>query len=56
MRRKKHLKSMMDQHRMWRPDLGLSDIDGYEGKDGDDADADEVEEVSQDDDESTQNV
>jgi len=47
---------MMDQRRMWRTDLGPSDVDGYEGEDGDDADADEEEEASQADDGSTQNV
>ena len=47
---------MMDQRRMWRPDLGPSDVDGYEGEDGDDADADEEEEPSQTDNGSTQNV
>jgi len=35
---------MMDQHRMWRTDLGPSDVDGYEGEDGEDADADVDEE------------
>jgi len=40
MRRSNHHKSMMDQRRMWRTDLGPSDVDGYEGEDGDDADAD----------------
>jgi hypothetical protein len=56
MRRKKHRKSMMDQRRMWRTDLGPSDVNGYEGEDGDDADADEEEEASQADDGSTQNL
>jgi hypothetical protein len=56
MRRKKHRKPMMDQRRMWKTDLGPSDVDGYEGEDGDDADADEEEEASQADDGSTQNV
>jgi hypothetical protein len=56
MRRKKHRKSMMDQHRMWRIELGPSDVDGYEGEDGNDADADEEEEASQAIDGSTQNV
>jgi hypothetical protein len=55
-RRKNHRKWMMDQHRMWRTDLGPSDIDGYEGEDGDDVDADVEEEASQADDGSTQNV
>jgi hypothetical protein len=50
MSRKNHRKSRMDQRRMWRTDLGPSDIDGYEGEDGDDADADEEEEASQADD------
>jgi hypothetical protein len=54
MRRKKHRKPIMDQRRMWRTDLGPSDVDGYEGEDGDDADADELEEVSQAIDGSTQ--
>ena len=60
MRRKKLRKAIMDQHRMWRIDLGPSDVDGYEGEDGDDADADadadEDEEASQVDDGSKQNV
>ena len=58
MRRKKHRKSMMDQCRIWRTDLGPSDVNGYEGKDGDDADsdADSEEEASQVADGSTQNV
>jgi hypothetical protein len=46
----------MDQCRMWRTDLGPSDVNGYEGEDGDDADADEEEAASQADDGSTQNV
>jgi len=50
MRRKKHRKPMMDQRRMWRTDLGPSDVDGYEGEDGDDADAVEEQEASQADD------
>jgi len=44
MRRKQHCKSMIDQRRMWRIDLGPSDVEGYEGEDGDDADADADEE------------
>jgi len=56
MRRKEHRKRMMDQIRMWRTDLGPSDIDGYEAEDGDDATADEEEEASQADEGSTQNV
>jgi len=58
MRRKKQHKSMMDQRRMWRTELGPSDVDEYEGEDGDDtdADADEDEEASQVDDVSRQNV
>jgi hypothetical protein len=56
MRRKKHLKSMMDQRRLWRSDLGPSDVDGYEGEHGYDADADEVEEALQADDGLRQNV
>jgi len=55
-RRKKHHKSMMDQRRMWRIDLGSSDVNRYEGEDGDDANADEEEEASQADDGSMQNV
>jgi hypothetical protein len=39
-----------------RFDLGISNIDGYEGEDGDNADPDEEEEVSQADDGSTQHV
>jgi hypothetical protein len=56
MRRKKHRNPMMDQHRMWRTDLGPSDVDGYEGDDGDDADVYEEEEALRADDGSTQNV
>jgi hypothetical protein len=56
MRRKKHRKPTIDQRRMWRTDLGPSDVDGYKGEDGDDADANEEEEASQADDGSTQNV
>jgi hypothetical protein len=56
MRRKKHHKSMMDQCRISRTDLGPSDVDGYNGEDGDDVDADGDEETSQADDGSTQNV
>src|SRR5882757_9567389 len=37
MRRKNYCKWRMDQCRMWRTDLGPSDVDGYEGEDGDDA-------------------
>jgi hypothetical protein len=55
-RRKKHCKSMMNQRRMWRTDLGPTDVDWYEGEDGDDVDADEEEEASQGDDGSMQNV
>jgi len=55
-RRKNHRKSMMDQRRMWRTDLGPSDVDEYEGEDGDDTDADEEEEALQADDVSMQNV
>jgi hypothetical protein len=55
-RRKNHRKSMMNQRRMCRTDLGHCDVDGYEGEDGDDADADEEEEASQADDGSTHNV
>jgi len=47
---------MMHQRRMWRTDLGPSDVDWYEGEDGDDADADEEEEALQADDGSTHNV
>jgi len=46
----------MDQRRMWRTDLGSSEVDGYEGKDGDDADADDEEKASQADYGWTQNV
>jgi len=56
MRKKKNHKPMMDQHRMWRTDMGTSDVDGYECDDGDDADTDEEEVASQADDGSTQNV
>jgi hypothetical protein len=56
MRRKKHRKSMMDQRRMWRTDLGPSDVDGYEGEDGDHADVDDKKAASQADDGSTQNM
>jgi hypothetical protein len=56
MRRHNHRKSMMDQLRMWRTDLGLSDVDGYEGEYGDDEDGDEEEEASQADNGSTQNM
>jgi len=56
MRRKKHCKLMMDQRRMWRNDLGPSDVDGCKEEDGDDADADEEETASQDNDGSTQYV
>jgi len=58
MRMKKHRKSMMYQGRMWRTDLGPSDVDRYESEDGNDADADadEEEESSQVDDRSMQNV
>jgi hypothetical protein len=56
MRWKNYRKSMIDQCRMWRTDLGPSDVDKYEGEDGDDADADKEEEASQADNGSTQNV
>jgi hypothetical protein len=56
MRRKKHRKPMIDQCRMWRPDLEPSDVDRYEGEDGDNADADVKEVASQADDGSMQNV
>jgi len=56
MRRKNHRKSTMDKRRMWRSDLGPSDVNGNEGEDGDDADADVEEEASQANDGSTQNV
>jgi len=56
MRRKKHPKPIMDQHRMWRTDLGTSDVDWYECEDGDDADTDAEAEPLQADDGSTQNV
>jgi hypothetical protein len=47
---------MMDQRRMWRTDLGPSDVGGYEGEDGDDPDAEEEEEALHADDGSMQNV
>ena len=47
---------MIDQRRMWRTDLGPTDVHGYEGEDGDDADSDEEEEASQANDGSMQNV
>jgi hypothetical protein len=50
MRKKKQRKPMMDQRRMWRTDLGPSNVDEYEGEDDDDADVDEEEEASQTDD------
>ena len=56
MRRKKHRKPMMDQRRMWRTDLGTSDVDGYECEDGDDAGTDAEAESPQADDGSTQNL
>ena len=56
MRRKTYHKPMMDQRRMWRTDLGTSNVYGYEHEDGDDADTDAEEEASQADDGSTQNV
>jgi hypothetical protein len=56
MRRKQRRKPMMDQPRMWRTNLGTSDVDGYEFEDGDVADTDADEEASQADDGSTQNV
>ena len=56
MRKNKHHKPMMDQRRMWRTDLGTSDVNGYECKDGDDADTAGEEEASQADDGSMQNV
>ena len=55
-RRKKNCKPMIDQRRLWRTDLGTSDVDGYECEDGDDADTDAEEEASQADDGSTHNV
>jgi hypothetical protein len=56
MRMKNHCKSMMDQRRMWRTDLGPRDVDRYEGEDGDDAVADDTDEASQANDRSTLNV
>jgi len=47
---------MMNQHRMWRTDLGTSDVDGYECEDGDNAVTDADEAALQADDGSTQNV
>jgi hypothetical protein len=40
MRRKKHRKPMMDQHRMWRTEGIVGDVEGYEC-DNADADAEE---------------
>jgi len=34
---------MMDQHRMWRTEGIVGDVNGYESEDGNDADADEEE-------------
>jgi hypothetical protein len=48
--RKNPHKSMMVQPRIWRPDLGTSDVNRYEGEDGDNADADKEEEALQADD------
>jgi hypothetical protein len=56
MKRKNHHKSIMGQRRMWKTDLGPSDVDGYEGEHCNNADADEEEEALQADDGSTQNV
>jgi hypothetical protein len=56
MRRQNHSKSMMEQRRMWRTDLGPSDVDGYEGEDGDDENADEEEEALPANHGSTQNL
>jgi hypothetical protein len=56
MRRKNHRKSLMDQLRMWRTDLGPSDVNGYEGENGDDADGDEEDEAPQADDGSTETM
>jgi len=36
----------MNQYRMFKTDLGHSNVDGFEGEDGDDADAEEEEETS----------
>jgi hypothetical protein len=53
MRRKKHCKPMMDQHRMWRTEGIVANVDGYVC---DDADVDEEDQASQANDGSTQNV
>jgi hypothetical protein len=50
MRRKNHCKSMMDQHRISRIQLGPCDVDGNEGEDGENVDADAEEQSSQADD------
>ena len=55
-RRQKHRRLMMDQRRLWRTDLGISDVDGSECEDGDDMDTDAEEEASQADAGSMQNV
>jgi len=51
-----HCKPMMDQCRMWRTDLGTSDVDECECDNGDNVDTDKEEEASQANDGSTQNV
>jgi hypothetical protein len=56
MMRMDHRKLMMDQHRIWRTDLGTGDVDGYVCEDGDNADRDEDEDAPQADDGPTQNV
>jgi len=56
MRRKQHRKPMMDQRRMWRTNLGTSDVDGYQCEDGNDADTDTEEDALQANDGSMQNV
>jgi hypothetical protein len=50
MRWKKHRKPMKDEHRMWRTDMGTSDINCYVCEEYDDADTDAAEEASQADD------
>jgi len=53
MRRNMHRKRMIDQHRMWRTEGIVGDVDRYEC---DDADGHEEEYASQADDGSTQSV
>jgi len=53
MRRNKYCKPMMDQHRLWRTEGRVADLDRHEC---DEADAHQEELASQADDESMQNV